>query len=189
MMDETTSSRTKGTTTVSTKGILYHKHCKRLLWPFGVTTTKMEPPLLETTIGSDDSHGKPPAIVVSDTTTVTEQQQQRMEMGESSSGGRSSSSSSTREPLDREYMTDVLPVPTGTTTTGSNSSSCKTNGMSRNTGRIAAPVTTNNNNRTTTFRIFSCLPCNDMIQAIVSRSFYSLASISMIITNKSLDRR
>jgi hypothetical protein len=187
-MDETTSTRTKGTTTVSTKGILYHKHCKRLLWPFGVATTKMEPPLLEATIGSDDSHGKPPAIVVSDTTTVTEQQQ--MEMGESSSGGLSiSSSSSTREPLDREYVTDVLPVPTGTTTSGSNSSSCKTNGMSRNTGRIAAPVTTNNNNRTTTFRIFSCLPCNDMIQAIISRSFYSLASISMIITNKSLDRR
>ena len=184
MMDETTSSRTKGTTTVSTKGLLYHKHCKRLLWPFGVTATKMEPPLLEATIGSDDSHGKPPAIVDSDTTTVTEQQQQ-MEMGESSSIGRSSCS--TREPLDREYMTDVLPVPTGTTTTGS---SCNTNGMSRNTGRIATPVTTtNNNNRTTTFRIFSCLPCNDMIQAIVSRSFYSLASISMIITNKSLDRR
>ena len=186
MMDETTSTLTKGTTTVSTKGILYHKHCKRLLWPFGVATTKMEPPLLEATIGSDDSHGKPPAIVVSDTTTVTEQQQQRMEMGESSSGGRSSSSSSTREPLDREYMTDVLPVPTGTTTTGS---SCNTNGMSRNTGRIAAPVATTNNNRTTIFRIFSCLPCNDMIQAIISRSFYSLASISMIITNKSLDRR
>ena len=188
MMDETTSSRTKGTTTVSTKGILYHKHCKRLLWPFGVATaaTKMEPPLLEATIGSDDSHGKPPAIVDSDTTTVTEQQQQ-MEMGESSSIGRSSCS--TREPLDREYMTDVLPVPTSTTTTGSNSSSCNTNGMSRNSGRIAAPVATTNNNRTTTFRIFSCLPCNDMIQAIVSRSFYSLASISMIITNKSLDRR
>ncbi len=175
-MDDITSTRTKGTTTVSTKGILYHKHCKRL-WPFAVTTTtKMEPPLLEATIGSDYSHGKPSAIV-SDTTTVAEQQQQQqMEMGESSGRG-----SSTREPLDREYMTDVLPVPTSTT------GSSNTNGMSH-TGRIATPVASNNN-RTTTFRIFSCLPCNDMIQAIVSRSFYSLASISMIITNKSLDRR
>lgn len=187
----------KGTTTTSDKkGMFYHGNFDRL-WPFTVATTSntIELPLdLKCT---NFGHQGLQVVGVNNatTTTSTEQQQQPLEVGEGSS---CSSSSMTSEVMiqpqhfDAEYMCSDIQSTTSNNSCSSSNTSITSNHKSNNDARVAAQVPTNNTKRSTALsrlNVFTCFQCNDMIHAIVSRSFYSLSSISMIIMNKSIDKR
>ena len=199
------STRTRGTTAVATKGTFYHGNFDRL-WPFlgtKATSNNTSETFLDPLNSTNYTQQGLQVGGVSDaitTTANTEQQQQLLEVVDESSSCCCCSSSSIvpagevgvilqpQHVDDVEYNSMGIDIPSST------------NSKNSNDLRVAATqVPTNNNTKRSTTTIittgtrfkntFSCFQWNDMIHAIVSRSFYSLASILMIIMNKSIDKR
>ena len=176
MINDTTSTGTQGTT-IGTKEMFYHGNFKSL-WPFPIATaTSIIPELsIDRNCSSRNQQagGSDATTTKSATSTTENQQQQQLEMGESSCSTINSEAIIQPQHFDAEFMCmNIYPA----------TSSSRTN---------TSMFTNNSNMRVTTiarFNTLSCLQCKDMIHAIVSRSFYSLASISMIIMNKSIDKR
>ena len=137
-----------------------------------------------------------PKIVGNDATTDCtntaannlQQQLIDIEMGESSDSSGSTQEAMQQLLLDDEYMCmDV-----------SSTYSCSSDMAGTATHNSIKSMNSNSNiarcrnkkaTATISIRVFSCFYCKDMIHTIASRSFYSVASISMIIMNKSIDKR
>ena len=187
MIDDTTLTRTNETPAAAKgKGTSYCYNYKRI-WPFAPATRKFSGGSMEpmcTSIHQTHRNLKVLGRVVStqDATIGSEQQQQQqteIEMGECTGNSTFSSQELLQQQLDGEYI--CMDGSTNSSSTRCMSSTSSRRNATRGRDKQATA--------TVSFKVFSCIYCNDILQAIVSRSFYSLASISMIIMNKSIDKR
>ena len=190
MIDDTTLTRTNETpAAVKGKGTSHCYNYKRI-WPFAPATRKFSDGSMEPMCTSIHQTHRPSKVlghVVStqDATIGSEQhpqqqqQQTEIEMGECTGNSTFSSQELLQQQLDGEYI--CMDGSTNSSSTRCMSSTSSRRNATRGRDKQATA--------TVSFKVFSCIYCNDILQAIVSRSFYSLASISMIIMNKSIDKR